>query len=110
MDREQLCRLVDEALVDIPEKNITITLEDKDNIRILVVSDFFKGMNLSNRIDLVSEGLMDLICSDDFSDYHFIINTITENERVSGTSETLQEELDTESSKNKKIASEQPRI
>jgi len=105
VDRKQLCGLIEEALTTIPEKNIEVSFESEGNIRIVVISNFFKGMNLSSRIDFLTEHLIDLITKDSLSDFHFIYNALTVNEAAFKVSETTEDDL-ANTTELTKIASE----
>ncbi len=106
MDRKQLCRLIDDALTSIPDKNIEVFFEGEDNIRVEVVSDYFKGMHLTARIEFLTDKFIDLITMDDLQDFHFIYNPLTNNEKTQKISETVDTDFN-EPSGLKKVASDQ---
>ena len=105
MDRKQLCRLIDEALSDIAERKIEISFEDGDKIRVEIVSDIFKGMNLTSRITLLTKKFLALIMNE-LQDYHLIYNPLTVNEMKLKISETVERSFNDEPSGLKRIASQ----
>lgn len=95
MDKNKICGLVEKSLKSLDYKNLDLKL-DKDNIHLEIVSDFFKGMNLTSRLSLISEKLIDL-ASGDLNDFHFRINPLTINEKANGISETVNRNFDGDS-------------
>lgn len=112
MDPKQLRRLVEEALADIFPNEITINLEgeESDDIRILVVSNFFKGMNVTKRIRVVFERLDHLTTFEEYLNYSFTVNPLTANEKVSGVLSETQDGSAHDPSYQKIASSYQPRV
>lgn len=106
MDRKQLCRLINNSLLDVPNPEIEIFFENENNIRIEVISDHFIGMNLTARIDYLSNKFINLITNES-NNCHLIYNPLTKNEKYLKTSETISSDIHSHSDLNK-IAYSQP--
>ena len=95
MDKNKIRGLVEKSLKDLDYKNLDLKI-DNDNIHLEIISDSFKGMNLTSRLSLISEKLVNL-ASGDLSDFHFLINPLTVNEKINGISETVNRNFDGDS-------------
>ena len=90
MEHEQTTSKIKD-LLSFLNADITVTEEPHDVIRVLVVSDTFKGVHLTKRIDMVSEALLDLAMNY-LDEYQLIINPLTFNEVNLKISETVASE------------------
>jgi hypothetical protein len=86
MDKSNIRGIITEFVKDSEFKNIEIFFEDDDAIRLVVVSDTFKGMGLMARFGVLSEFFLDFQLNN-LTEYHVIFNPLTFNEKLHGTSE-----------------------
>jgi stress-induced morphogen len=87
MDTEQVLLKFKTALSFLGESDISLKLEEHDVLRVKVVSDHFKGIRLTQRIDIISNAILDFSTTD-LVDYGLIINPLTFNEVKLGIRET----------------------
>lgn len=87
MDREQVFLKIKELLNFLGESEISLSLEEHDVLRLEVVSDYFKGIHLTKRIDTVSRAILSYSTTE-LVHYDLIINPLTFNEVKLGIRET----------------------
>jgi len=87
MDREQVLLKIKELLSFLGESEISLFLEEHDVLRLEVVSDYFKGIHLTKRIDTISKGILPYSTTT-LINYDLIINPLTFNEVKFGIKET----------------------
>lgn len=87
MDREQILLKIKELLSFLGESEISISFEEHDVIRLEVVSNYFKGIRLTKRIEIVSKAILDYSTTT-LVHHDLIINPLTFNEVKLGIRET----------------------
>ncbi|OFZ25781.1 MAG: hypothetical protein A2381_03420 [Bdellovibrionales bacterium RIFOXYB1_FULL_37_110] len=87
MDSSKICRLVKDQLQSMEVTEIFASIEDEDCIRLEIVSNYFQGMRIIKRIELLSK-LLQKIAMNELKDYHLIFNPLTINEKSSNVDET----------------------
>lgn len=87
MDKQQILLKIKELLSFLGKSDISLSIEEHDVLRISVVSDHFKGIQLTQRIDIVSNAILDLSTTK-LVDNDLIINPLTFNEVKLGIRET----------------------
>lgn len=80
-------RGTDQLLSFLEKSEISLDFEEHDVLRISVISDHFKGIRLAERVDLVSNAILDLSTTE-LVDNDLIINPLTFNEIKLGIRET----------------------
>lgn len=87
MDKQQILLKIKELLSFLGKSEISLDFEDHDVLRIRVISDHFKDIRLTERIDIVSTAILDLSTTE-LVDNDLIINPLTFNEVKLGVKET----------------------
>lgn len=87
MDKQQILLKITELLSFLGKSDISLELEEHDVLRIKVVSDHFTGIRLTQRIDIISNAILDFSTTE-LVDYALIINPLTFNEVKYGIKET----------------------
>lgn len=87
MDKQQVLLKFQTALSFLGKSDISLTLEEHDVLRVKVVSDYFKEINLTQRIDIISNSILDFSTTE-LVGYGLIINPLTFNEVKLGIRET----------------------
>ncbi len=87
MDKQQILLKIKGLLSFLGESDISLSLEEHDVLRFTVISDHFRGIHLTKRIDIVSHAILDYSTTE-LVTYDLIINPLTFNEVKLGISET----------------------
>lgn len=79
MDRRSVLIKLETALATLGDAKTDVSFENEDVVKIEIVSNIFKDVILTKRIDMVSNAILD-ISTTDLIDYNISIMALTENE------------------------------
>ena len=79
MERASVILKLEKALSSFGESKASVKFESDDVVKVEIVSNLFKDVILTKRIDMVSKAILD-ISTTDLIDYNIAIIALTENE------------------------------
>lgn len=80
MDRESVLIKLKNALnTSFGESKISVSFESDDLVKIEVISNLFKNVIITKRLDMVSHSIVDIVMAD-LHEVNFAIIALTENE------------------------------
>jgi len=79
MDRRSVLIKLEKALATLGDVKADVLFENDDVVKIEIVSNIFKDVILTKRIDMVSNAILD-ISTTDLIDFNISIIALTENE------------------------------
>ena len=79
MDRRSVLIKLETALTTLGDVKMDVLFENDDVVKIEIISNIFKDLILTKRIDVVSNAILD-ISTTDLIDYNISIIALTENE------------------------------
>lgn len=79
MDRRSVLIKLEAALTTLGDVKTDVLFENDDVVKIEIISNVFKDIILTKRIDMVSNAILD-ISTTDLIDYNISIIALTENE------------------------------
>ena len=79
MDRRSVLIKLETALTTLGDVKMDVLFENDDVVKIEIISNIFKDLILTKRIDVVSNAILD-ISRTDLIDYNISIIALTENE------------------------------
>lgn len=79
MDRGSVLIKLEKALATLGDVKTDVLFENDDVVKIEIISNIFKDIILTKRIDMVSNTILD-ISTTDLIDYNISIMALTENE------------------------------
>lgn len=79
MDRRSVLIKLETALATLGDVKVDVLFESDDVVKIEIISNIFKGVILTKRIDMVSNAILD-ISTTDLIDFNISIIALTENE------------------------------
>jgi len=79
MDRGSVLIKLETALATLGDAKTDVSFENDDVVKIEIISNIFKDVILTKRIDMVSNAILDISTTDLF-DYNISIMALTENE------------------------------
>jgi hypothetical protein len=79
MDRRSVLIKLEKALATLGDAKVDVLFENDDVVKIEIVSNVFKDIILTKRIDMVSNAILD-ISTTDLIDYNISIIALTDSE------------------------------
>lgn len=79
MDRRSILIKLENALATLGDVKADVLFENDDVVKIEIISNIFKDIILTKRIDMVSNAILDISVTD-LIDYNISIIALTENE------------------------------
>jgi hypothetical protein len=79
MDRRSVITKLEIALATLGDVKANVLFENDDVVKVEIVSNVFKDIILTKRIDMVSSAILDISITD-LIDYNISIIALTENE------------------------------
>lgn len=89
MDRESILIKLKNALnTSFEESKISVVFESNDLVKIEVISNSFKNVIVTKRLDMISQSIVDIVMAD-LSELNFAIIALTENEEYLDMKENI---------------------
>lgn len=89
MDREPvLIKLKNALSTSFEESKISVSFESNDLVKIEVISNLFKNVIITKRLDMISHSIVDIVMTD-LQEFNFAIIALSENEEYLDMKENI---------------------